>query len=303
MRFQRVGSAADGKPWTDALALLSLVAPVVLLLAAILEVAVPYHLPSPSPRYPRPPLLAVTELGGFRLLTVPGFDVSLACLALIAALALFGMRWAALAAIAGTAAYWAVSGGIKLAFPLQALSLGVCLLTGAALLASPGPRRGRELINVRHAIVLVLAVAAVQTATLMYDAASFVARQAYLAASPISQVTRAAGQTTITFSRVFSPDLTGYLVAAAVLTAVAIGLAVAWQQGRYYLLLLGVMCYPFALEVGLSPGRRNSGEDLIALPTPAHLTVLFLPPLLLVAAILIAAAAPRRFLRLHGPST
>jgi hypothetical protein len=305
MRFRRTGSAAEGKPWSDALALFSLVAPVMLLLATVLEVAVPYHLPSPSPRYPRPlpPWLSFSEIGGLRLLTVPGFDITLGCLAVIAALVLLGMRWPAVAAIAGTAAYWIGSGGIPLPFPLQGLSVAVYLLAGTALLASPGPRRGRELINWRHGIVLLLAAAAVQAVTLMYDAASPIARQAYWDASPITQVTHAGGQTTVTVSRVLSPDLTGYLVAGAALTAIAIGLAVAWKQSRYYLLLLGVTLYPFALEVGLSPGQQNSGDDLIALPTPGHLTVLFLPPLLVAAAIPLAAAAPRRSLRLREPIT
>lgn len=305
MRFRRTGSVADGKPWSDALALFTLVAPVMLLLATVLEVAVPYHLPSPSPRYPRPlpPWLSFRDIGGLSLLTAPAFDITLGCMTVIAALVLLGMRWPALAAIAGTAAYWIISGGIPVPFPLRALSVAVYLLAGAALLASPGPRRGRELIGWRHGTVLVLSAAAIQAATLMYDAASNFAREAYWDASPITQVTHTGRQTTITVSRVLSPDLTGYLVAGAALTAIAIGLAVAWKQSQHYLLLLGVMLYPLALEVSLSPGRHNSGDDLIASPTPGHLTVLFVPPLLAAAAILIAAATPRRSPPLHEPIT
>jgi hypothetical protein len=305
MRFRRMGSAADGKAWTDALALFSLVAPVVLLLATVLEVAVPYHLPSPSPRYPRqsPPWLSFREIGGLRVLTVPGFDISLGCMAVIAALVLLGMRRSALAAIAATTAYWIVAGRISMPFPLQALSVAVYLLAGAALIASPGPRRGRELINWRHGIVLLLAAAAVQAGNLMYDAASSIARQAYWAASPVTQVTHAGGGTSVRVSQVFTPDLTGYLVAGAALTAIAIGLAVAWKQGRYYLLLLGVMLYPFGLEVGLAPSWQNSGEDLMGLPTPGHLTALFLPSLLVAAAAILIAAVPRRSVRLQVPRT
>jgi hypothetical protein len=302
MRFRRMGSAASGKAWTDALALFSLVAPVMLLLATVLEIAVPYHLPGPSPRYPRPlpPRLSFGEIGGLRVLAIPGFDITLGCMAVIAALVVLGMRRSAGAAIAGIAAYWIVSGSIWLPFPLQALSVAVYLLAGAALIASPGPRRGRELINWRHGIVLLLAAAAVQAGTLMYDAASPIARQAYWAASPVTQVTHAGQQTSVRVSQVLSPDLTGYLIAGAALTAIAIGLAVTWKQGRYYLLLLGVTLYPFGLEVGLAPSWQNSGEDLMGLPTPGHLTALFLPSLLVAAAaILVAAAPPRRSLRLQ----
>jgi hypothetical protein len=305
MQFRRIGSAADGKVWNDALALFSLVAPVMLFLTTMLEVAVPYHLPRPSPRYPRTsaPWLSFREIGGLRWLTVPGFDITLGCMAVIAALVVLGKRRSALVAIAVTTVYWIVSGRISMPFPLQALSVAVYLLAGAALIASPGPRRGRELINWRHWIVLLLAAAAVQAGTLMYDAASNIAQQAYWAASPITRVTHAGGQTSVRVSQVLSPDVTGYVVAGAALTAIAIGLAVAWKQGRYYLLLLGVTLYPFGLEVGLSPSRQNSGEDLMGLPTPGHLTALFLPSLLVAAAAILIAAAPRRSLRLREPST
>jgi hypothetical protein len=46
------------------------------------------------------------------------------------------------------------------------------LLEGAALIASPGPRRGRYLVHWGHGVVLLQLAAAVQVSTLAYEAAS-----------------------------------------------------------------------------------------------------------------------------------
>lgn len=305
LRLRRIGSPADSKRWTDALALFSLVAPLLLVAAAVLEVAVPYSLPAPSPKYPRPlpPYLASRQIGGLSLLSWPPFDITLGCLAVVAVLVLLGQRWAAIAAMTGTAVFWIAADQIPLPFPLQVFTIAVCLLTGAALVASPGPRRGRELVNWRHWIVLLLTAAAVQVASLMYDASSVFAQEAYADASPIRQATRTGRSTTIAFYHVLSPNVIGYVIAAAALTVITIGLAVAWKQGWYYLLLLGVMIYPYALEVGVSPFRHDSGGDLIGSPRPEHLTALFLPTLLVAAVILIIAVLPRRSPVLPTPTT
>jgi hypothetical protein len=87
IRARLLGSRRPGPGWADGLAVFSVTAPVVLLLATVLEVAVP-------------------QIGGLHLLSFWPFVVALACQAVIAALVLAGQRWLALAAIAGTAGCW-----------------------------------------------------------------------------------------------------------------------------------------------------------------------------------------------------
>jgi hypothetical protein len=67
-----------------------------LLLASILEVAVPYRLPTPAgiPVWARM-LPRHREIGGLHLLSLPAFGIALACQAVIAALVLLGLRWLA----------------------------------------------------------------------------------------------------------------------------------------------------------------------------------------------------------------
>jgi hypothetical protein len=82
-----------------------------------------------------------------------------------------GQRRLALAASAGTAGCW-VAGLYLVPELLQVLSASVFLLAGATLIDSPGPRRGRQLLTWRYGAVLLLAAAAVQVSTVMYDAMS-----------------------------------------------------------------------------------------------------------------------------------
>jgi hypothetical protein len=64
---------------------------------------------------------------------------------------------------------------------------------------------------------------------------------------------------------------------------------------RYFLLLLAAMLYPWAAQIAFaarSPDRINS--DLIGLPTPGHVALLFLPLVLLTCWTILAAVMPRR---------
>jgi hypothetical protein len=158
---------------------------------------------------------------------------------------------------------------------LQVLSASVFILAGAALIASPGPRRGRRLLTWLHGAVLLLAAAAVQVSTLMYDA--------------MSPLTRILTRT--------PPDTTVYVAVSVALAVAAASLAVVFRLNRYFLLFLAVMVYPYVLQ--LVPPNSSSG-NLIGLPTPQHLTVLFLPALLAFAAIL-SAAIPRHSPPLASP--
>ncbi len=268
IRIRLIGSRSASRPWTDGLALFSVAAPLFLLLASILEVALPYRLPSPA----RIPILArilsrYPEIGGLHLLSLPAFDTALACQAVIAALVLLGLRWLALAAIAGSAGCW-IAGLYLVPDLLQVLSASVFMLAGAALIASPGPRRGRQLLTWRHGAVLLPAAAAVQVSTVMYDAMS-------------------------PFTRILTRTPPGTAVDLAVSLALAVAaasLAVVFRLNRYFLLFLAVMCYPYVLQ--LVP-RNSSSDNLIGLPTPQHLMLLFLPAALLAFAAILSAVIAR----------
>jgi hypothetical protein len=268
MRARQIGARSHSHPWADGLATFSVAAPLVLLLASVLEVAVPYRLPSEAGAPARERVLfRVPQVGGLHLLSFPAFDIALACQAVIAALALLGLRWLALAAITGSAGCW-IAGLYLVPDLLQVLSASVFMLTGAALIASPGPRRGRQLLTWRHGAVLVLAAAAVQASTMMY-----------YAMSPLTRI--------LTRTR---PDTTVYLAVGVALAVVTAGLAVAFRLNRYFLLFLTVTFYPYVLQ--LVP-RNSSSDNLIGLPTAQHLTVLFLPALLLAVGVILTAVIPR----------
>jgi hypothetical protein len=279
LRVLLPGARPPGQRWADALSLSSVAAPVILLLATVLEVAVPYRLQQRA----RTPVLARffdthPEIGGLHLLSSGPFVIALACQAVIVALALAGQRWLTLAAIAGTAACWTAN-FYQVPDLLLVLSAGVFLLAGAALIASPGPRHGRQLLTWRYAIVLALCVVAIQVSTLMYDAASLISR---------------------VLSRT-EPGWTVYFAVSVVLLAVAAVLAASFRLNRCFLLCLAVLFYPYVLQ--LVPRMSSSG--LIGPPTPTlqyltHLTVLFLPALLL-ALRAILAALPRRSRVLPSP--
>jgi hypothetical protein len=255
--------------WTDGLAVFSVTAPLILLLATVLAVAVPYRLPSPRPGSDLARFFGQhPEIGGPHLLSAWPIVTALVCQAVIAALVLAGQRLLALAAIAGTAVCW-IANIYQVPELIQVLSASTFLLAGAALIASPGPRRGRQLLTWRHGIVLAVCVAALEVSALMYDAASPFTRS---------------------FARI--PHGTAvYVVISVSLGAVAVVLAAAFRLNGYFLLFLGVMFYPYVAQ--LVP-RRSSGDNLIGLPTPPHLTVLFLPALLLALAAILAAVPPRR---------
>jgi hypothetical protein len=192
MRLRPVRSGPANRGRADALTAFSLVAPLFVVVASFLEVVLPYHLRTDS----RFPVLAQMisrqpEVGGLSLLTPhglsfrspatlhghhfpgvfavhPGFDIAVGGQVIIAVLVLLGLRRAALAAIA---LYWFLASYL-IPQPLQLLIISVYLLEAAALIASPGLRRGRPHVNWRQGLILLLAAAAVQASTLWLDAAT-----------------------------------------------------------------------------------------------------------------------------------
>jgi len=243
---------------------------------------VPYRLP------PESRLLVVRgwhEIGGLSLLGVPFFDIAVCLQVVVAVLALLGWRRLTLIAMAASVLYWIfywrifVYGISSVPDALQLLAAGAYLLGAAALLASPGPRHGRHLMNWRHWAVLLPVAAFIQVSTLLL-----------YATSPIM------------FRGLRSPGTSGYLVLSVVFAAAAVVLAVALKLNRYFLLLLAAMFYPYVMQLAFSGAFRPSsgvfrpgfGTDLLRLPTPAHLAVLFVPPVLLACWVVLTAIRPGR---------
>jgi hypothetical protein len=272
MRLRSVSAGLRNQEWVSALAVFSVAAPLFLLAADILEVALPYRVPAVrgslllrqfAGRHP--------EIGGLSLLRVTFFDIAVGCQVIIAVLILLGLRWLALAAIAASAGYLAVASQWIdwIPHPLQLLTAGAYILTAAALFSSEDPRRGRQLLTWGHGVVLLLAAGAVQASTLQYDATTGIAR--FLSPGP--------------------PDTTIYFVITVVLAVAALIVAVILRLNRYFLLLLAVMFYPYVMQ--LAHSKSSSSDDLLGNPTPGHLTLLFLPPVL-VATVAVLTAIARR---------
>ena len=273
MRLQGPGPASENRPWMDALALFSLVAPLFLLLVDILNVALPYRFQFGN----RNPIFAQAfgphpEIGGLPLLSVHIFTITVGAEVVIAVLVLLGLRWAALAALVGTAGYWVAAGHSVpwIPYPLQLVTTGVFIVEAAALVASPGPRRGRQLVNWRLGVVLVVVAAAVHVSTLRYDTMTFPVRWLL----PLPSVA------------------TVYLAGSVVLAVAAVVLAVVWKLTPYLLLLLAAMFWPYAIQLAFV--STGGSTDLLGNPTPQHLVALYLPPVLFACWVLLTAVAPQR---------
>ncbi|MGH3155673.1 MAG: hypothetical protein ACRDNF_03715 [Streptosporangiaceae bacterium] len=267
IRLRYLRSGPGNQAWAGNLAVFAVLAPLFLLVAALLEAFVPYHV-SLRPGFPSMAKLLGRhpQIGGLSLFSLPGFDIAVGSVAVIAALALLGLRRLALAAITAAAISLIAARG-WIPGPLQLLLISVGLLEAAALIATPEPRRGRHLMDWGHVVVLMITAAAVQVATLLYDA-------------------------TTSFQFFGRPPKLVYLVIILVLAAVAVGLALALRSTRHFLLLLLAVVYPFVVQLAV-PGNSSSG-DLIGSPTPLHLVILFVPPLLLALSTIITAVMPPR---------
>ncbi|HEY1640536.1 MAG TPA: hypothetical protein VGG35_07610 [Streptosporangiaceae bacterium] len=261
MRLRRVLAGAGQPGRADALAVFSLIAPLFLVTVSLLEVALPYRFPLPAGHGPGVRFIeqlfgSHPQIGGLSLFSEPGFAVALGGQVIIAGLAIAGRRRLALAAVALAAGYWIFS-RYWIPGPLQVLSTSVYLLEAAALLASPGPRRGRQLVTWRHGLVLALAAAAVQASALADDRASPLLR----------------------FAGLHRPGAASYAVAVA-LGAAAVLAAILLRLNAYLVVVLAAAVYPWAMQ--LSFIRRDGGP--LGLFTPGRLAVIYLPPLLVAGA-------------------
>jgi hypothetical protein len=214
MRLRPDASPAAGQGWADALAAFSLAGPVFLLATTALVT------------------LAQACVFGRGYLTSPAFCpgcwISLGAQVVIAALVLAGLRRAALAMTAGYV-LTCYPGGYLFSNPLwspgpvRALTIGVYIVELAALLGSPGPRRGRDLVHWGHGAALLLCAAVLASYSVLLSQAA--------------QEPRAA------------------LVVMAIVVAVIARLARAVRLSRHFRLLLAVLAYPYALFLaGLALG-------------------------------------------------
>jgi Transcriptional regulator PadR-like family len=136
-----------GNATSDALAVFSLVAPLLLAGAAVVTVTVVLGRPLPP-------------AGALRVLLANARDgvflVAAGQLA-VAAGVLLRLRRTALATIAVTLAWLILGPGVDRYGGVEAFFLACYLLEGAALIASPGPRRGWQLITRRSGLALAAA--------------------------------------------------------------------------------------------------------------------------------------------------
>jgi len=267
MRLRSGWPARPGQGWTDALAMFSLAGPLFLLAIDLLEVAWPYRMSNIGLFHAYGlPTGGHRQIGGLTLLGQRGFQIALGCHLLIAVLVLLGLRRIALAAIAGTAIYW-FAGRYWIPAPLQQFSVSFYLLGAAALIASPGPRRGRHLVNWGHGVVLLMVALAIQLSTLRY-----------IASTPLVRL--ASG-----------PDTSAYPWASIALVVAAAGLVVMLKMNRYFPLLVLALCYPYLLLVAVP---QTSSSNPVWHPTLVHLALRYLPLLLLAAGAVLMAVTPRR---------
>jgi hypothetical protein len=251
MRLRPDASPTARQGWANALAAFSLAGPVFLLATTLL----------------------VALAGGFALgdnlvvvFGLPRFWITLGLQVVVAALVLAGLRRAALAM---TAVYFAASwlSVDFFALPLwspemvRLLAISVCILELAALLGSPGPRRGRHLVHWGHGVVLLLCAAAL---------ASYVAAFSALRLSPRAPLV----------------TLLLMVIAAAVIAR----LARAVRLSRYFRLLLAALACPYAL---LLASRAFRWPSFYLSPSEWQ-ALLFAGPVLIAAAALISTVRPRR---------
>lgn len=291
MRLRRAGRSAGSPAWKDALMSAGLAAPLLVVMTAVLEVALPYHLAAQDQiRYLR-------ELGGPSLLSQPGFDAVVGGQVIIAAAMLAGRRRLALLTVVAVAVFWPPAANYGSPQPLWVLAAAALVLEAAALTVVPrgrearwlmrsqkGPAltgipRGREvrwLLRWQEGAALLLAAAAIAVLTLISSVNSYQA-QIGVRLGPGN------------WKMLPGPGIGGYVAAALVLVAAAAGLALRLRISRYFL-LLAALCYPAVLELAESARTRT---DLTQSPDGGHYIMFFIPPLLLLAAIMIRALGLR----------
>jgi hypothetical protein len=252
MRLRPDASSAARRGWADALAAFSLAGPVLLVATTVLA--------APAWSYALGPGRFTTPLG------LPGFWIMLGFQVVLAALVLAGLRRAALLMTAVYLLTLCLSLYRSLPFPLWSprevslVAISVCIVELAALLGSPGPRRGRDLVHWAHGVVLLLCAVGLASYTAAAD----------------SMLDR------------HHPRLTLLLMVIAI--AIIARLARAARLSRHFRLLLAALAWPDALLLA----SWAFGWRWLYLTDSEWLTLLFAGPVLAAAVALISTVKPRR---------
>ncbi len=268
----RLGEPYPGNVSRDALAIFSVVAP--LLLVGPVLVTLALHLVRvPSPlgldlrKYP-----ALLRYYNTRVAVAHGLNLASVGLLAVAVAATLRLKRVALTVIAIILAWWTVGAGygFKPGQPFDDLFLTCYLLEAAALIASPGPRRGLQLLTWKSGAA--------------FAAASAVFTLSWTLTLRIAFGT-CSGQGPVSCSYFTSAGSARANVAAiAVLVALAAGAALFSRPGRYLVVLFAIIFYPVALYLGQVVGAVPfwRGETMTV-------TLLYLPPLLAAGAVITAA--------------
>ena len=275
MRFRLPRPGTESRSWTDAWAVFSVLVPVFVLLTNIVVVLVPpsflrWHVRLPGYTGLMP--LHALWLTAYDYAPYGGphpFYTALICEALLAILVVGGWRWASLVVLLVSAVLW-VKSQYTFPPPVTLINAAAGILELSALAASPGPRRGRSLLNWGHGVVLVLVIAAVKLSSVTFWAISLPARWS----AP--------------------PQLVCVLLLSAGALVVCAGAAaMRLRLGQHALWIGAGLLYPYVLEFASIVFGSGSQRNLLLDVTPLHMVILFLGPAVMVTLAALIAARGR----------
>lgn len=251
----------DGNAGSDALAAFSVLAP--LLLAGPAVVTLALHLahagPPPAHRF-----LRAFRYYEARTALASGLNLAVAGQLAVAFAIVLRLRRLALAVIAVVLGLWLFRPGLGIQ-PGNIFSdflLTCYLLEAVALIVSPGPRRGLQLLTWRSGAVVAGAAAALTVAWALTMRLAFGA------------------------GYVSGGDARDNVLAVVFLIVLAVAVALFSQLGRYVVVLFAAVFYPCGLVLAWYGGVVGSA---FLHGRPVTFTVLYLPPLAAAGAIVAAA--------------
>lgn len=142
------------------------------------------------------------------------------------------------------------------------INAGAGILELGALAVSPGPRRGRSMLNWGHGVVLVLVIAAAKLSSVTFWALSLPILSRWSTMSQLVWV---------------------LLLSAGALVVIAGAAAMRLRLGRYALWIGAALLYPYVLEFASAVFGGRSYGNLLLDVTPLHMVILFLGPAVMVA--------------------